>query len=59
MDLDPREKRAAGLYAEDESKVIRKSHENPDIKKLYEEFLGRPNSHLAHRLLHTEYTDRS
>ena len=59
MDLDPREKRAAGLYAEDESKVIRKSHENPDIKKLYEEFLGKPNSHLAHRLLHTEYTDRS
>jgi len=32
---------------------------NPDIKKLYEEFLGKPNSHLAHRLLHTEYTDRS
>ena len=59
MDLDPREKRAAGLYAEDESKVIRKSHENPDIKKLYEEFLGKPNSHLAHRLLHTEYTDRN
>ena len=59
MDLEPHEKRAAGLYAEDESKVIRKSHENPDIKKLYEEFLGKPNSHLAHRLLHTEYTDRS
>ena len=59
MDLDPRKVRAAGLYAEDEAKVIRKSHENPDIQKLYAEYLGEPNSHLAHELLHTTYTDRS
>ena len=59
MDVDPRAARAAGLYAEDESKTIRKSHENPDIQKLYAEFLGEPNGHLAHKLLHTEYIDRS
>ena len=59
MDLDPRKVRAAGLYAEDEAKVIRKSHENPDIQKLYAEYLGEPNGHLAHELLHTTYTDRS
>ena len=51
MDVDPRAARAAGLYAEDESKTIRKSHENPDIQKLYAEFLGEPNGHLAHKLL--------
>ena len=59
LDVDPRAARAAGLYAEDEAKVIRKSHENPDIQKLYKEFLGEPNSHKAHELLHTHYTDRS
>ena len=59
MDVDPRVARAAGLYAEDEAKTIRKSHENPDIKKLYDEFLGEPNSHKAHELLHTHYTDRT
>ncbi|MBQ2991444.1 MAG: iron hydrogenase small subunit [Clostridia bacterium] len=59
LDVDPRAARAAGLYAEDEAKTIRKSHENPDIQKLYKEFLGEPNSHKAHELLHTHYTDRS
>lgn len=59
MDVDPRVVRAAGLYAEDEAKTIRKSHENPDIKKLYAEYLGEPNSHRAHELLHTHYVDRS
>ncbi len=59
MDVDPRAARAAGLYAEDEAKTLRKSHENPDVKKLYEEYLGEPNGHLAHRLLHTHYVDRS
>lgn len=59
MDVDPRVVRAAGLYAEDEAKVIRKSHENPDIKKLYAEYLGEPNGHRAHELLHTHYVDRS
>ncbi|SFF72764.1 NADH-dependent [FeFe] hydrogenase, group A6 [Sunxiuqinia elliptica] len=52
-------KRQKALYAEDQSKTIRKSHENPYIKKLYEEFLGEPLSDKAHHLLHTEYFDRS
>ncbi|MBR3974163.1 MAG: [Oscillospiraceae bacterium] len=59
MYVDHRVARAAGLYAEDEAKAIRKSHENPDIKKLYAEYLGEPNGHKAHELLHTTYTDRS
>ena len=58
MDVDPRVARAAGLYAEDEAKTIRKSHENPDIIKVYEEFLGKPGSHKAHDLLHTTYVKR-
>jgi len=58
MDVDPRVARAAGLYAEDEAKTIRKSHENPDIVKIYEDFLGKPGSHKAHDLLHTTYTAR-
>ncbi len=59
MDVDPRVARAAGLYAEDEAKAIRKSHENPDIVKVYEEYLGKPGSHKAHDLLHTTYTARN
>jgi NADP-reducing hydrogenase subunit HndD len=47
------------LYAEDKNKTIRKSHENPYIVKLYEEFLGKPLSEKAHHLLHTEYFDRT
>ena len=58
MDVDPRVARAAGLYAEDEAKAIRKSHENPDIIKVYEDYLGKPGSHKAHELLHTTYTKR-
>ena len=58
MDVDPRVARAAGLYAEDEAKTIRKSHENPDIIKVYEEYLGKPGSHKAHDLLHTTYVKR-
>lgn len=53
-----REKRAKALYSEDERKTYRKSHENPDLQKLYDEFLGDANGHLAHKLLHTHYTKR-
>ena len=53
-----REKRAKALYSEDEGKTYRKSHENPDLQKLYDEFLGEANGHLAHKLLHTHYTKR-
>lgn len=52
-------KRAEAIYTIDELKTIRKSHENPAIKKLYEEYLGEPLSHKAHELLHTHYEDRS
>ena len=53
-----RKARAKAIYAEDESKTLRKSHENPQVLKLYEDFLGAPNSHKAHELLHTHYTPR-
>ena len=53
-----REKRAQALYSEDERQAIRQSHNNPQIKELYEKFLGEPNSHLAHELLHTTYAGR-
>ena len=56
---DPRVLRAKALYREDENKTIRKSHENPSIKKLYAEYLEKPNSHKAHHLLHTHYSARS
>jgi iron only hydrogenase large subunit-like protein len=47
--------RAQALYDSDKGKMIRKSHENPDIQKLYAEFLGKPLSELSHKLLHTHY----
>ncbi len=53
-----REKRSQALYSEDERKVLRKSHENPDLMKLYADFLGEPNGHKAHDLLHTYYVPR-
>ena len=51
--------RQQAIYKEDLKKPIRKSHENPYIIKLYEEFLGKPMSEKAHHLLHTVYYDRS
>jgi len=50
--------RQMALYKEDKDKPIRKSHENPYITKLYEEFLGEPLSEKAHHLLHTHYFDK-
>jgi NADP-reducing hydrogenase subunit HndD len=52
-------KRQMALYQEDSNKKIRKSHENPFIIQLYEEFLGKPLSDKAHHLLHTVYFDRT
>jgi NADP-reducing hydrogenase subunit HndD len=57
-DSDIIKARAAAIYREDSNKPIRKSHENPFIIKLYEEFLGKPNSEKAHHLLHTKYFDK-
>ncbi|MCG8411101.1 MAG: [FeFe] hydrogenase, group A [Bacteroidales bacterium] len=51
--------RTRAIYQEDAGKPIRKSHENPYIIKLYEEFLGKPMSEKAHHLLHTAYFDKS
>ena len=59
MDKDVKAERAKALYAEDKNAVLRKSHENPDIKLLYSEFLEKPGSHKSHELLHTKYTARS
>ena len=56
-DIKIKEQRAEGLYEEDRGLPVRKSHQNPDIVKLYEEFLEKPNSHKAHELLHTTYSD--
>jgi len=56
--MDIRKKRMKAIYSEDEHMVLRKSHENPDVVAIYREFLGKPNSHLAHELLHTHYVER-
>ncbi len=58
-DAKTKEKRMMALYREDEGKTLRKSHENPDITKIYEEFLGKPLGHVSHELLHTTYTART
>ena len=50
--------RAAALYENDKNRPHRKSHENEDVKAVYAEFLGEPNSHKAHELLHTSYVAR-
>ena len=57
--VDLKALRASVLYKADAEKLeYRKSHENPIVKKVYEEFLGEPNSHKAHELLHTHYVKR-
>lgn len=50
-----KEKRAQALYQEDERQALRQSHNNSQIQQLYKDFLGEPNSHKAHELLHTHY----
>ena len=50
--------RAAALYKDDENLPIRKSHENPVVKTLYDEYFEKPGSHRAHEILHTHYTAR-
>lgn len=53
-----RKKRLEAIYKEDEGKKLRKSHENPFVLKLYEEFLKEPLGHKSHELLHTSYAKR-
>ena len=57
-EMDVIRKRAQAIYREDEGKTRRKSHENPDIIKLYEEYLGKPLGEKSHHLLHTHYFKR-
>lgn len=57
-EIDLKAERAKAIYDEDRSLPIRKSHENPYIKKLYEEYLGEPCGHKSHKLLHTHYIAR-
>lgn len=56
--VDIRSERAKAIYEEDKSLPVRKSHENPKIKMLYDEYFEHPGSHKAHKLLHTHYTKR-
>jgi NADP-reducing hydrogenase subunit HndD len=53
-----RKARIGAIYAEDEGKQLRKSHENPEVVQIYEEFLGKPLGEVSHHLLHTSYTPR-
>nr|MBP7216262.1 iron hydrogenase small subunit [Candidatus Omnitrophota bacterium] len=55
LDEDCLRKRAEALYGIDRTKTIRRSHNNPDIRRLYKEFLGKPLSEKSHELLHTHY----
>lgn len=57
-DPEVRLKRLKGIYTEDESKSLRKSHENPYVSAIYEDFLEHPNGHKSHELLHTHYVKR-
>ena len=57
--VDLKAERAKALYNEDASKTLRKSHENAEVKAIYADFLGEPNSHKAHELLHTHYEARA
>ena len=54
-----RQSRIEGLYRRDKAMPLRKSHENPDILRVYEEFYGQPLSEMAEKMLHTAYEDRS
>ena len=56
---ESRKARIESLYKRDASLAVRSSHENPEIKQLYQDFYGKPLSELAEKMLHTIYTDRS
>ncbi|HPS13607.1 MAG TPA: [Fe-Fe] hydrogenase large subunit C-terminal domain-containing protein, partial [Prolixibacteraceae bacterium] len=56
---EKREKRIQAIYKEDEGKLLRKSHENPEVQQIYAEFLEKPISELSHKLLHTKYSERN
>lgn len=55
MNVDVRRKRAEAMYSIDEKSTIRKSQDNPVLKQIYKEYIGKPGEEKAHRLLHTHY----
>lgn len=57
-DMEIIKKRQQAIYQEDRNKTVRKSHENKEVIRLYEEFLGKPYGHKAHELLHTHYSPK-
>ncbi len=58
VDNERRKLRIAGLYQDDRDTILRHSHENPEVIRVYDEFLGQPLGERAHELLHTRYTAR-
>jgi NADP-reducing hydrogenase subunit HndD len=57
-EFDVRKLRADAIYDIDEKSTIRKSHQNPQVNKIYEEFFGQYGSSLAHKYLHTHYSPK-
>ncbi len=58
-DDEVRKQRTEGLYSDDEKCTLRRSHENPSIKRIYKDYLGAPLSHKSHELLHTEFSKKN
>ncbi len=58
FDLDLRAERAKALYEEDQGSTMRRSHQNPRVLKMYEEYFEKPGGHKSHKLLHTHYVAR-
>lgn len=58
MDTDVKAVRASAIYDEDKEMTFRKSHKNPVVTKIYDEYFGEPCGHLSHKLLHTHYKQR-
>ena len=56
--VDVKGLRSKAIYEADKAMPIRKSHQNPSIKVVYDEFFGKPGSHVAHEVLHTSYVER-
>ena len=50
--------RSSAIYKADKNLKVRKSYEHPDIKRIYDEFFGKPGSHKTHEILHTKYVKR-
>ena len=56
--IDLKAERAKALYQEDQNLTLRRSHQNPRVLKMYEDYFGKPGGHKAHELLHTHYVAR-